>query len=503
MKDFQYITSQHPAFVENLYRDFVKNPESVDPEFRKFFEGFDFAIASGKPTTNGNGAAIKEVSPVVAESGIDWKRELGVYRMILGYRNKGHLIAKTNPIRKRKDRGANLDLEFFGFTDADLDKTFNAGNLIGLGTTTLKNIIAHLEKCYAHHVGIEFKYISNQEEIDWLTNEMEKKFHAKLSLAQQQRILEKLNQGVMFEKFLHTKYVGQKRFSLEGGETTIPALDAIIQTSAQYGVHEVVIGMAHRGRLNILANIMGKTYEQIFSEFEGTAKLDQTMGSGDVKYHMGYGSDIETKDGKTVHVKLMPNPSHLEAVDPVVVGFARAKADILYNSDYDKILPILIHGDASVAGQGIVYEVIQMSDLQGYYTGGTIHFVINNQIGFTTDFDDARSSDYCTSLAGSIQAPVFHVTGDDPEAVIKCVEIAARYRQEFNQDIFIDMVCYRRHGHNEGDDPKYTQPHLYKLIENHPNPREVYTKYLIEHGEPDAQELAKNMEKKFWSDLQE
>src|SRR6187397_2068059 len=503
MKDFQYITSQHPAFVENLYQDFVKDPASVDPEFRKFFEGFDFAIASGKPTTNGNGAAIKEASPAVTESGIDWKRELGVYRMILGYRNKGHLIAKTNPIRKRRDRGANLNLEFFDFTEADLDKTFNAGNLIGLGTTTLKNIIAHLEKCYAHHVGIEFKYIRNQEEIDWLTNEMEKNFHVKLSLAQRRRILEKLNQGVMFEKFLHTKYVGQERFSLEGGETTIPALDAIINSAAALDVHEVVMGMAHRGRLNILANIMGKTYEQIFSEFEGTAKLDQTMGSGDVKYHMGFGSDIETKDGKSIHLKLMPNPSHLEAVDQVVVGFARAKADILYNSDYDKILPILIHGDASIAGQGIVYEVIQMSDLQGYYTGGTIHFVINNQIGFTTDFDDARTSDYATSLAATVQAPVFHVNGDDPEAVVKCVEIATRYRQEFNADIFIDMVCYRRHGHNEGDDPKFTQPQLYALIDKHANPREEYVQYLLKHGESDAQGLAKEMEQKFWGDLQE
>jgi len=261
--------------------------------------------------------------------------------------------------------------------------------------------------------------------------------------------------------------------------------------------------MAHRGRLNILANILGKTYEQIFSEFEGTAKLDQTMGSGDVKYHMGYGSELQTPSNKTVHLKLMPNPSHLEAVDPVVVGFARAKADVMYSSDFDKILPILIHGDASLAGQGIVYEVIQMSELEGYYTGGTVHFVINNQIGFTTDFDEARSSDYCTSLAAAVHAPVLHVNGDDAEAVVKCAEIATRYRQEFNSDIFIDMVCYRRHGHNEGDDPKFTQPHLYSLIEKHPNPREVYTQFLLENGEADAVDLAKEMEKKFWADLQE
>ncbi|MDR3714352.1 MAG: 2-oxoglutarate dehydrogenase E1 component [Puia sp.] len=532
MKDFSFITNSHPAYIEGLYQDFVKNPEAVDPDFRKFFEGFDFAVTQGKAAggaangssntaaaTGANGSAngtangsayatagVKAGGDTVTYAttdGVDWKKELGAYRLILGYRNKGHLIAKTNPIRQRKDRGANLDLAFFGFSEADLKKSFFAGNLIGLGTTSLENILQHLQKTYASHVGIEFKYISDQKKIDWLTTEMEKKFLNPLSLEKKRRILEKLNQGVMFEKFLHTKYIGQKRFSLEGGETTIPALDTIINTAADNGVQEVVIGMAHRGRLNVLANIMGKTYEQIFSEFEGTAKLDQTMGSGDVKYHMGYGSEVQSSSDKTVHLKLMPNPSHLEAVDPVVVGFARAKADVLYESDFDKILPILIHGDASVAGQGIVYEVLQMSELKGYNTGGTIHFVINNQIGFTTDFDDARSSDYCTSLAAAIHAPVLHVNGDDAEAVVKCAEIATRYRQDFNSDIFIDMVCYRRHGHNEGDDPKFTQPLLYALIDQHPNPREVYTQFLMENGEGDAKELAREMEKKFWGDLQE
>ena len=509
MKDYSYITNSHPAFIESLYQDFLKDPNTVDPELKKFFEGFDFAVSSYKngPVSNGtNGTTVPSqvVEPVQQSSDkIDWKKELGAYRMILGYRNKGHLIANTNPIRTRKDRGANLDLGFFGFAEEDLDNKLNAGSLIGLGVSTLRNILEHLQKCYSTHVGIEFKYISDQKKIDWLTNEMEKNFLSPLPLEKKKRILEKLNQGVMFEKFLHTKYVGQKRFSLEGGETTIPALDAIINIAAEYDVQEVVIGMAHRGRLNVLANIMGKTYEQIFSEFEGTAKVDQTMGSGDVKYHMGFGSEVETPNKKIVHLKLCPNPSHLEAVDPVVIGFARAKADVLYDSNYDKILPILIHGDASIAGQGVVYEVLQMSNLKGYYTGGTIHFVINNQIGFTTDFDDARSSDYCTSGASMIQAPVLHVNGDDAEAVVKCVEIATRYRQEFNSDIFIDMVCYRRHGHNEGDDPKFTQPGLYALIEKHPNPREVYTSYLLENGEGDAKELAKEMEKKFWSDLQE
>jgi 2-oxoglutarate dehydrogenase E1 component len=507
MKDFSYITNSHPQFIENLYQDFVKDPNSIDPDLKKFFEGFDFAVNNQSKNGGANTSAIQSTSitplPVAATEAIDWMHEIRAYRMILGYRNKGHLLAKTNPVRQRKDRGANIELEFYGFTQADLDKEFNAGNLIGLGKTTLRNIHQHLEKCYASHVGIEFKYISDQKKVDWLTNEIERKFLTPLPIEKKKRILEKLNQGVMFEKFLHTKYVGQKRFSLEGGETTIAALDAIINIAAEHDVQEVVIGMAHRGRLNVLANIMGKTYAQIFSEFEGTAKLDQTMGSGDVKYHMGYGSELTTTGNKTIHLKLMPNPSHLEAVDPVVVGFARAKADVLYESDFDKILPILIHGDASVAGQGVVYEVLQMSDLKGYYTGGTMHFVINNQIGFTTDFDDARSADYCTSLASMVQAPVMHINGDDPEAVIKCVEIATRYRQEFNSDVFIDMVCYRRHGHNEGDDPKFTQPQLYGLIEKHPNPREVYTSFLLENGEADAKDMAKEMEKKFWADLQE
>ncbi len=513
MKDFSYITNSSPSFIEGLYQDYLNNPESVDPEYRKFFEGFDFAMSSIKTGSNGaptNGVHVaslvkeEQAKPVKPdpENKDEWKREISVYRMILGYRNKGHLLATTNPIRPRKDRGANIDLSFYGFTEADLDKEFKAGSLVGLGTTTLRNILNRMKACYASNVGIEFKYISNQKEVEFLTSAMENNFTQPLPIEKKRRILTKLNEGVMFEKFLHTKYIGQKRFSLEGGESTIPALDAIINTGAEGGVQEVVIGMAHRGRLNVLANILGKTYEQIFNEFEGTAIPDQTMGSGDVKYHLGFRAEHTTPDGKKVNLQLCPNPSHLEAVAPVVVGFSRAKADVIYESEYDSIMPVLIHGDASVAGQGIVYEVLQMSGLKGYYTGGTIHFVINNQIGFTTDFDDARTSDYCTSLAATVQAPVFHVNGDDPEAVVKCVEIATLYRQEFNSDVFIDMVCYRKHGHNEGDDPKYTQPQLYAIIDKHPNPREVYSKTLIANGSIDA-ELAMEMEKKFWAELQE
>ena len=501
MKDFSYITNSHPAFIEETYKAFVQDPSAVDPDLKKFFEGFDFAVSNGHAGTGAASSA--SVTTATSATGVDWQKEINVYRLILGYRNRGHLLSKTNPIRPRKDRQANLDLSYFGLSESDLSQTFQAGKFVGLGPTSLKNILTHLQTCYTSSVGAEFKYISNKEKVSFLIAEMETNFTAPVHLEKKKHILEKLNQGVIFEKFLHTKYIGQKRFSLEGGESTIAALDAIINTAASHDVQEVVIGMAHRGRLNVLANIMGKTYEQIFSEFEGTAIIDQTMGSGDVKYHMGYGSEITTPDGKNIHLKLAPNPSHLEAVDPVVLGFARAKADVLGKSAFDKYLPILIHGDASVAGQGIVYEVLQMSNLRGYHTGGTIHFVINNQIGFTTDFDDARSADYCTSVAAMVQAPVLHVNGDDAEAVVKCAEIATRYRQQFNSDIFIDMVCYRRHGHNEGDDPKYTQPQLYSLIDKHQNPRESYTQFLIQNGEPEAQTLAKDMEKKFWADLQE
>jgi 2-oxoglutarate dehydrogenase E1 component len=500
MKDFSFITSSHPSYIENLYTDFKKNPESVDVDLRKFFEGFDFALSNQNGHAKTAEASAPTVSTGLSLTNLD--KEFGVYQLILAYRKKGHLIAKTNPIRERKDRHANLALSYFGLNDNDLQTEFVAGKFAGLGTATLEKIINHLKKCYTESVGVEFSSLNDPEKIDWIINAAEKTLQEPVPLQQKRRILEKLNEGVMFEKFLQTKYIGQKRFSLEGGESTIAALDAIINTAAENEVQEVVIGMAHRGRLNVLANILGKTYEQIFTEFEGNTPTDSTMGSGDVKYHKGFSSDVETPAGKLVHLKMSPNPSHLEAVDPVVLGFARSKADVIYNSDYDKILPILLHGDSSLAGQGIIYEVLQMSGLRGFCTGGTLHFVINNQIGFTTDFDDARTSDYCTSVAAAIKAPVFHVNGDDAEAVVKVSQIAMLYRQKFNTDIFIDMVCYRRHGHNEGDDPKFTQPGLYALIDKQPNPREVYVRWLMKHGDEKTAGLAKEMEDKFWSDLQ-
>lgn len=500
MKDFSYVMSSDPSYIESLYNDFIQSPSTVDPEWKKFFEGFDFAVSK----VNGNGHA--EVSTVTIDktpvNNEQVSKEISVYRLIRSYWKRGHLVATTNPIRPRKDRKPHLSLSDFGLTEADLELEFHTGAFVGMGKAKLKDIIAKLQKLYTGDVGIEYTYINDYEKCMWVQHAYEAMMEQELSLDEKKRILEKLNEGVIFEKFLHTKYIGQKRFSLEGGESTIPALDTIINSAADSGVKEVVIGMAHRGRLNVLANTMRKTYEQIFSEFEGNAPADTTMGSGDVKYHLGFRSNIQTPAGKEINVQLTPNPSHLEVVDPVVAGFARAKADILYNSEYDAVLPILIHGDSAVAGQGVVYELLQMSKLQGYESGGTIHFIINNQIGFTTDFDEARSADYCTSVASMVQAPVLHVNGDDPEAVVKAAKLAVKYRQEFNEDIFIDMVCYRRHGHNEGDDPSFTQPALYDLIKKHANPREVYTQHLLKNGTADAQEMAKAMEKLFWDDLQ-
>ena len=430
-------------------------------------------------------------------------KEIKVRALIHAHRSRAHLRSKTNPVRERRDRKALIDPQDFGLGDVDMNTEFQAGNEIGIGKAKLSDIIGALKKIYEGSMGFEYLYIRDPEILDWFKTKVEKEALAfNPATEEKKRILFKLNQAVVFENFLHTKYLGQKRFSLEGGESTIPFLDAVINSSANLGAEEVMIGMAHRGRLNVLANIMGKTYEQIFSEFEGTAKPDLTMGDGDVKYHMGYSSDIVTPQDRKIHLKLAPNPSHLEAVNPVVEGFIRAKIDSEHKGDATKALPILIHGDAAVAGQGIVYEVTQMAGLKGYHTGGTIHFVINNQVGFTTDFDDARSSIYCTDVAKIIDAPVIHVNGDDAEAVVFAAKLAAEFRQKFAKDIFVDMVCYRRHGHNESDEPKFTQPELYNIISKHPNPREVYIKKLTERGDIDAK-IAKQMDKEFRQLLQD
>ena len=488
MDKYSYIANADVNYIDELYRLYKQNPQAVDESWQRFFEGFEFNLQKyGEDGAPAGGLSDKETK---------------VRNLIHAYRTRGHLEAKTNPVRKRRDHKALLRLEDHGLSEADLDTEFEVGAILGIGKATLRKILDTLKTIYTGHIGFEYMYIREPDVLSWFRDKIEHEYlHFQLSVKEKQRILEKLNEAVVFENFLHTKYIGQKRFSLEGGETTIPALDAVINRSADLGVEEVVIGMAHRGRLNVLANIMGKTYEQIFNEFEGSMP-DETMGDGDVKYHLGYSSLVTTENGKKVNLKLAPNPSHLEAVNPVVEGFVRAKADAQYDDDFDKVLPILIHGDAAIAGQGIVYEVTQMSKLKGYYTGGTVHFVINNQIGFTTDFDDARSSIYCTDVAKVIDAPVMHVNGDDPEAVVFCMRLAAEFRKKFNRDIYVDMVCYRRHGHNESDEPKFTQPSLYNIISKHPNPREIYNKKLIERGDVDAN-LAKQMDKQFRQLLQD
>lgn len=492
MKDLSFIFNAHPSFIEQIYKDYLNDPEQVDSSWRLFFEGFDFG-KNGAPEEN------------LLQEGADLVKEFSVMSLIHGYRDRGHLLSNINPIQARRDHKPGLKLEDYGLSEADLDTVFISGRELGMKNATLRQIIDFLKSVYLGDVGFEINHIENNEQRKWLREKIESRDLSPgvgLATDKKKRILEKLTDATIFEKFLHTKFVGQKRFSLEGGETTIPALDAVINYAADNKVQEVVIGMAHRGRLNVLANIMGKTYENIFSEFEGTAVPDLSFGDGDVKYHLGFSSIVESPNQNKVHLKLVPNPSHLEAVNPVVAGFARAKADILYKSDFDSILPILIHGDAALAGQGIVYECAQMSQLKGYYVGGTFHFVINNQIGFTTDYDDARTSTYSTGVAQAIQAPVFHVNGDNPESVVYACELAMEYRQKFNSDVFVDMYCYRRHGHNEGDDPKFTQPRMYDLIAKHPNPRELYIKTLMDRGVVD-QTLGQDMEQQFWNKLQE
>ncbi|MBD2751938.1 2-oxoglutarate dehydrogenase E1 component [Spirosoma validum] len=516
MDQYSYIANSDAAYVDQLYQSYKQDPQSVDESWQQFFKGFEFSLTYGENAnrnggpgnpngkapngvaSNGNGhaTATKPVDVTHAE------KEVSVASLIKAYRSRGHLLAKTNPLRARKDRQPRVDLPDYALSDADLDTVFESGKLLGIGPATLRVIMDSLRKIYSGDIGFEYMYIRELDVKNWLRNKIEKEALVfEPTLDEKKRILEKLNEATVFENFLATKYLGQKRFSLEGGEVTIPALDTIISQAADMGVEEVMIGMAHRGRLNVLANILGKSYESIFDGFEGNVP-NQVHGDGDVKYHLGYSSLTETKSGKQISVKLAPNPSHLEAVNPVVEGFVRAQADEEYNGDFKKIMPILIHGDAAVAGQGIVYEVTQMAKLAGYTTGGTVHFVINNQIGFTTDFDDARSSIYCSDVAKIIDAPIFHVNGDDPEAVIFCAKLAVEFREKFNRDVFIDMVCYRRYGHNEADEPKFTQPTMYNIIDKHANPRELYKDLLIERGDVDA-ELAQRMDTEFKKQLQD
>lgn len=482
-----YLSNADVNYIDDLYKQYQSDKASVDFGWQKFFEGFDFGSGKGIP---GSGA--------ISEDAL---KEINVLNLINAYRTRGHLFTKTNPVRERRKYTPTLDLANFGLSDGDLEKTFNAGHELGLGSAKLKDIVAHLKNTYCESIGAEYLHIGDPIKIEWLRNLMETtKNQPNLSIDEKKQCLNKLNQATAFENFLHTKFIGQKRFSLEGLECLIPALDSVVHYGAELGVNEFVMGMAHRGRLNVLANIFNKTYSDIFSEFEGKVFQDDQF-EGDVKYHLGYTTVVKTPNGKEVKIKLSPNPSHLEAVNPVVKGMVRAKLDHLYNSDINKICPILIHGDAAISGQGIVYEVIQMSGLEANRIGGTIHIVTNNQIGFTTNYTDSRTSIYCTDVAKTTNCPVFHVNGDDVEAVVHTIKMAMAYRNKFNCDIFIDLLGYRKYGHNEGDEPRFTQPLLYKIISSHQNPREIYKEKLIARGEIDA-EIAREMEEQFKQLLQ-
>lgn len=477
-----YLANQD--YIDDLYRQYLHDSESVEPSWRSFFEGFETA---------------RQQYPVL--QGKDYDGESRVLALILEYRRRGHYFTETNPVRKRRTYSPTLDIENFGLTTADLEKEFNAGKEIGIGRAKLKDIIAFLKQTYCASIGVEYQYIRKPEVVEWLRQKMESSRNTpRFNAEQKLHIFEHLNHAVGFENFIHKRFTGQKRFSLEGAESLIPALDAVIEKGSELGVEEFVIGMSHRGRLNVLTNIMKKPYVNVFSEFSGKEYDDENI-LGDVKYHMGWNNEIVTDNGKKVTLFLLPNPSHLETVGPVVQGFAHGRIQAKKDPHYTSVAPIVIHGDAALAAQGVVYETIQMSQLEGYKTGGTIHLVVNNQVGFTTDYTEARSGVYCTDIAKVVWAPIFHVNGDDAEALVYTIQLAMEYREKFRNDVFIDILCYRKYGHNEGDEPRFTQPLLYKQIAAHPNVRDIYMNQLLSSGIA-AKETLNGIVKDFETDLE-
>ncbi|WP_127022141.1 2-oxoglutarate dehydrogenase E1 component [Flagellimonas beolgyonensis] len=505
MDKYSFLNAAHTSFFAELYDKYLTNPDSVEPSWRAFFQGFDFGMESSLDEL---GLVEEKMGMAVLPNGKQvempetLQKEFQVIRLIDGYRTRGHLFTKTNPVRERRKYEPTLELANFGLSNEDLDTTFDAGKILGIGPATLKEIVTHLESIYCDAIGVEYMYIRTPERIQWIQDWLNvNDNHPKFSADEKKNILRRLNEAVSFESFLHTKYVGQKRFSLEGNESLIPALDVIIEKAADKGVKQFVMGMAHRGRLNVLTNIFGKSPKDIFSEFDGK-DYEETIFDGDVKYHLGWTSMRETDTGKMVNMNIAPNPSHLETVNSIVEGIARAKQDQDHSGNISEVLPILVHGDAAFAGQGVVYETIQMAGLDGYHTGGTIHIVVNNQIGFTTNYLDARSSTYCTDVGKVTLSPVLHVNADDAEAVVHAATFALEYRMRYKRDVFLDMLGYRKYGHNEGDEPKFTQPLLYKAISKHDNPRDIYAAKLIAEGIID-ENYVKDLEEKYKSDLEE
>lgn len=495
MDKYSFLNAAHTAYFADLYDQYLKHPDSVEPSWRAFFQGYDFGAESF--------GLQDDVSEIIStEVPEQLQKEFQVVKLIDGYRSRGHLFTKTNPVRARRKYAPTLEIQNFGLSANDLQTTFSAGEILGLGNATLQVIIDHLERIYCDSIGVEYMYIREPNEIQWIQNKLNvNDNHASLSAEEKKHILKKLNEAVSFETFLHTKYVGQKRFSLEGNESLIPALDAVIEKAAEYGVKEFVMGMAHRGRLSTLTNIFGKSAKDIFSEFDGK-DYEEKVFDGDVKYHLGWTSDRETDTGKKINLSIAPNPSHLETVGAVVEGISRAKQDKPEIEDASQVLPIIVHGDAAIAGQGLVYEVVQMAQLDGYKTNGTIHIVVNNQIGFTTNYLDARSSTYCTDVGKVTLSPVLHVNSDDVESVVHAITFALDFRMQFKRDVFIDLLGYRKYGHNEGDEPKFTQPLLYKAISKHKNPRDIYAARLIAEGVIDNS-FVKSIEKEYKDKLEE
>ncbi len=469
MDKFSSVGNQEQEAVDDLYQIYLKNPGLLDKSWQHFFAGFELARTGYSADENkfANGRVNKEFA---------------ILNLIHNYRQRGHLFTKTNPVRARRKYAPTLDIENFGLGKEDLETTFQAGNEVGIGPAKLKEIVELLETTYCRSIGVEYLYMRKPEVVQWLKERMESSRNSfDFSDENRRDIFYHLKLAVGFESYIHKKFVGQKRFSLEGAESLIPSLDAVIEKGAELGIEEFVLGMAHRGRLNVLANILKKPYQNIFKEFYGK-EYEEDIWHGDVKYHLGYENEVKTDLGKKVKLKLMPNPSHLEAVAPIVQGLVRSHINSVYGGDYNKAAAIIIHGDAAIAAQGIVYETIQMSQLEGYKTGGTIHLIINNQVGFTTPYTEARSSTYCTDVAKVTRSPVFHVNGDDVEALVYTIKLAMEFRQKFLTDVFIDILCYRKYGHNEGDEPRFTQPMLYKAISKHPNSRDIYTDKLDKLG---------------------
>ena len=504
MDKYSFLNAAHTSYFAEVYDQYLTDPDSVEPSWRAFFQGFDFGVESSLDDLEIPIQKSEVPTPAAADGQVQEQmhKEFQVVRLINGYRSRGHLFTKTNPVRKRRTYVPTLDIENFGLSESDLDTVFTAGEIIGLKPKTLREILGHLQRIYCDAIGVEYMYMRKPEFVDWIQDWVNMNDnHPDFNIDRKKHILKKLNQAVAFESFLHTKYVGQKRFSLEGNESLIPALDTIVERAAEMGVEQFVMGMAHRGRLNVLTNIFGKSAKDIFSEFDGK-DYEQEIFDGDVKYHLGWTSERKSDNGNKIKMNIAPNPSHLETVGAVVEGIVRAKQDSQYIDDFSKVLPIVVHGDAAIAGQGIVYEVVQMAKLDGYKTNGTIHVVVNNQIGFTTNYLDARSSTYCTDVGKVTLSPVLHVNADDAEAVCHAALFALEYRMRFKTDVFIDLLGYRKYGHNEGDEPRFTQPKLYKAIAKHKNPRDIYAEKLIADGVI-KEGFVKQLEEEYKASLEE